>query len=183
MLGWEAVKLSFKMVWESIKITATAAFGKIVDGIKALPGLMWDGLKAGGQLLLDAGSWMGDKIMDGLGAALKFVGQMLWDLLPQKIQKMIEWGGDAIGFATGSDDLDRLKDIQGMVDEGYTMEDFGNPDSPAYMMDGGGGFDYTYGRAGSGGGTNNITVNTTMNATPSEITDAVVWGLQVSGVN
>jgi hypothetical protein len=179
LLGWEGVKLSFKMVWETIKIMATAAFGKIVDGIKALPGLMWDGLKAGGQLLLDAGSWMGNKIMDGLVAALKFVGQTLWDMLPGPVQWGLKYGADAVGWVTGSGDLDNLKSIQGMGDQGYTMEDFGNPDSPAYMMEGGGGYDYTYGRSG---GTTNITVNTSTNADPEEITNSVVWGMQVAGV-
>ena len=179
LLGWEGVKLSFKMVWESIKIMATAAFGKIVDGIKALPGLMWEGLKAGGQLLLDAGSWIGDKIMEGLVAALEFVGQTIWDMLPGPVQWGLEHGAGAVGglisgvgglFGGGGDD-----------EPAYSMADYGNPDSPAYTMIGGGGYDY--GPQPRGGGTNNITVNTTMNATPSEITDAVVWGLQVSGVN
>ncbi len=179
LLGWEAVKLSFKMVWESIKIMATAAFGKIVDGIKALPGLMLDGLKAGGQLLLDAGSWMGDKIMEGLVAALKFVGQTLWDMLPGPVQWGLEHGASAVGGV-----LDFFNPFGGGDDGGdpeYTMDDFANPDSPAYTMMGGGGYDYR--PQARGGGTNNITVNTSTNATPSEITDAVVWGLQVSGVN
>ena len=177
LLGWEAVKLSFKMVWESIKIMASAAFGKIVDGIKALPGLMWEGLKAGGQLLLDAGSWMGDKIMEGLVAALKFVGQTLWDMLPGPVQWGLEHGASAVGGV-----VDFFNPFGGGDDEPeYTMADFGNPDSPAYTMMGGGGYDYS--PQARGGGTNNITVNTSMNATPSEITDAVVWGLQVSGVN
>ena len=181
LLGWEAVKLSFKMVWESIKIMASAAFGKIVDGIKALPGLMWEGLKAGGQLLLDAGSWMGDKIMEGLVAALKFVGQTLWDMLPGPVQWGLEHGAGAVGGFIG--DVGGLFGIGGGGDDEpeYTLADFANPDSPAYTMMGGGGYDYR--PQARGGGTNNITVNTSTNATPSEITDAVVWGLQVSGVN
>ena len=71
--------------------------------------------------------------------------------------------------------------LQGVDDKTYTLADFANPDSPAYTMMGGGGYDYR--PQARGGGTNNITVNTSTNATPSEITDAVVWGLQVSGVN
>jgi hypothetical protein len=179
LLGWEAVKLSFKMVWESIKIMATAAFGKIVDGIKALPGLMWDGLKAGGQLLLDAGSWMGDKIMEGLVAALKFVGQTLWDMLPGPVQWGLEHGAGAVGGL--------ISGVSGLFGGGddepvYSMSDYGNPDSPAYMLPGGGGYDYSP-QARGGGVTTNITVNTSTNAEPSDITNSVVWAMNVAGVN
>jgi TP901 family phage tail tape measure protein len=178
LLGWEAVKLSFKMVWESIKIMATAAFGKIVDGIKALPGLLLDGLKAGGQLLLDAGSWMGDKIMDGLVAALKFVGQTLWDMLPGPVQWGLEHGAGAVGGLISG--VGGLFGVGGDDDPEYSMADYGNPDSPAYTMVGGGGYDY--GSQARGGGTTNINVYTSTNAEPSDITNSVVWGMQVAGV-
>jgi len=117
--------------------------------------------------------------MEGLVAALKFVGQTIWDVLPGPVQGGLEHGAGAVGGL--------ISGVGGVVGGGgddepaYTMADYGNPDSPAYTMIGGGGYDYS--PQARGGGTNNITVNTTMNATPSEITDAVVWGLQVSGVN
>jgi hypothetical protein len=178
LLGWEGVKLSFEMVWETIKIMATAAFGRIVDGIKALPGLLLDGLKAGGQLLLDAGSWIGDKIMEGLVAALKFVGQTLWDMLPGPVQWGLEHGAGAVGGLISG--VGGLFGVGGDDDPEYTMADYGNPDSPAYTMVGGGGYDY--GSQARGGGTTNINVYTSTNAEPSDITNSVVWGMQVAGV-
>ena len=170
LLGWEVVKLAFEGVWKSIKVMAEAAFDKIVDAIKALPGLMLDGLKLGGQLLLDAGSWMGDKIMEGLVAALKFVGQTLWDMLPGPVQWGLEHGASAVGGV-----VDFFNPFGGGDDEPeYTMADFGNPDSPAYTMLGGGGYDYTQQARGSGqGGVGDVSVQVLTMADPAEIGAAV----------
>ena len=101
LLGWEAVKLSFKAVFASVEAMAKGGFDRIVEGVKALPGLMWDGLKAGGQLLLDAGAYMGDKIVDGLVGALRFVGEVIWDMLPGSVQWAIENGASIIGAGLG----------------------------------------------------------------------------------
>ena len=101
LLGWEAVELSFKSVFASVEAMAKGGFDRIVEGVKALPGLMWDGLKAGGQLLLDAGAYMGDKIVDGLVSALRFVGEVIWDMLPGPIKWALENGASIIGGALG----------------------------------------------------------------------------------
>ena len=101
LLGWEAVKLSFKAVFASVEAMAKGGFDRIVEGVKALPGLMWDGLKAGGQLLLDAGAYMGDKIVDGLVGALRFVGEVIWDMLPGSVKWAIENGASIIGAGLG----------------------------------------------------------------------------------
>ena len=101
LLGWEAVKLSFKAVFASVEAMAQGGFDRIVEGVKALPGLLWDALKAGGQLLLDAGAYMGDKIVDGLVSALRFVGEVIWDMLPGSVKWALENGASIIGGALG----------------------------------------------------------------------------------
>jgi hypothetical protein len=100
-------------------------------------------------------------------------------MLPGPVQWGLEHGASAVGGL--------ISGVSGLFGGGddepvYSMSDYGNPDSPAYMLPGGGGYDYSP-QARGGGVTTNITVNTSTNAEPSDITNSVVWAMNVAGVN
>ena len=183
LLGWEAVKLSFKAVFASVEAMAKGGFDRIVEGVKALPGLMWDGLKAGGQLLLDAGAYMGDKIVDGLVGALRFVGEVIWDMLPGSVKWAIENGASIIGgavglFGGGGDDPTTNRFGQDIVMEG-TRGSYLDSDNNLVSLFGSSQYNNNNTAYGQGG-IRDVSVYVNETADPAAIGTAVAYELQIA---
>ncbi len=184
LLGWEAVKLSFKAVFASVEAMAQGGFDRIVAGVKALPGLMWDALKLGGQLLLDAGAYMGDKIVDGLVAALRFVGDVIWDMLPGPVKWAIENGasivGGAVGLFGGGGDAPTTNSMgQDIVIEG-TPGSYIDSNNNLVSLFGSSQFNNNNTAYGQGG-IRDVSVYVNETADPAAIGTAVAYELQIAG--
>jgi TP901 family phage tail tape measure protein len=181
MIAWEVFKFTFSALWEGLKTLVSRIFRDIVDYMKALPGDLKDAALSAVGAMTEAGTELAQALWDAIEEKVKGIPGMVGGFLKDVGGGVVDFFNPFSGGGGGGDGGGGGGGGSGPNGE-FTMEDYGNPNSPAYTLMGGGGFDYTYGRGSSGGGTTNITVNTSTNADPGEITNSVVWGMQVAGV-
>ena len=138
LIAWEVFKLAFKFAFEGAKTSAINIFNGLKTYITELPGNLKDLLVAGVSKLAEAGTALATALFDAIKDKVAEIPGMVGGFLK-------DVGGGVLSFATGG------LFGGGGEPEQYTAEDYGNPDSPAYTMYGGGGFDYGAGNYRHGG--------------------------------